>query len=310
MHNLLISIKKFIWELTFGNIYRYRYWRTLSIRKKLHVLNSIDTVQYIIKNNSSVARFGDGEFQMITHYKNHDIADNFHVDSFQPYSSDLACRLLEVFSTVLPNLLVCIPYAFKDSSVQKGYQRIFFEREWLLRKEDILNESSSNRIMGDACFTRFYFGRKDIADYCLYVKLLKKIWNRKKLLIVEGEQSRLGIGNDLFDNALEIHRILCPAVDAFAKYDQIFSAVQKITKDTLVLIALGHTATVLAYDLSIRGYQAIDIGHLDIEYEWMRMRAKRKIAVPNKYVNECNEGRIDTSLDDPVYLSQIIERIR
>ena len=40
---------------------------------------------------------------------------------------------------------------------------------------------------------------------------------------------------------------------------------------TPVLIALGQTATVLAYDLSEAGLQAIDPGHVDVEYEWYRM---------------------------------------
>lgn len=85
--------------------------------------------------------------------------------------------------------------------------------------------------------------------------------------------------------------------------------IKKITCDDLILIALGHTATVLAYDLSKLGYQAIDIGHIDIEYEWLRMGAKRKMPVPNKYVNEVREGRIDTDLNDVTYQSQIIGRI-
>jgi hypothetical protein len=37
--------------------------------------------------------------------------------------------------------------------------------------------------------------------------------------------------------------------------------------DKLILIALGPTATVLAYDLAKKGYQAIDIGHLPSCYE-------------------------------------------
>lgn len=37
--------------------------------------------------------------------------------------------------------------------------------------------------------------------------------------------------------------------------------------------------------------------------------AKEKKAVPDKYVNEVPNGRIQTELDDPVYLSQIIGKI-
>jgi hypothetical protein len=45
-------------------------------------------------------------------------------------------------------------------------------------------------------------------------------------------------------------------------------------KNILILISLGPTATVLAYDLAKLGYWAIDIGHIDNEYEWLKLEAK------------------------------------
>lgn len=33
-------------------------------------------------------------------------------------------------------------------------------------------------------------------------------------------------------------------------------------------ILLDPTATVLAYDLAVQGFQAVDINHVDVEYEW------------------------------------------
>ena len=44
---------------------------------------------------------------------------------------------------------------------------------------------------------------------------MKKIWDHKEIVIIEGEQSRLGIGNDLFKNAISIQRVLCPILNAF-----------------------------------------------------------------------------------------------
>lgn len=310
MKELFEKIKVLIWRLIYGTYYRYCYKLTYSTRRKLHILNSVATIQYIIKNKCSISRFGDGEFQMVTHYIRHGRSENFNIDSFQQYDPKLANRLIKVLISPISNHLVCIPYAFKDSSTQKGYQRIFFEREWLLRKKDIFEKLSLNRIFGDACFTRFYYGRRDIKDYNRYIDLLKNIWDKKKLLIVEGEQSRLGVGNELFNNASEIRRILCPVTNAFDKYDNILETIKLTPKNFLILIALGHTATILAYELSKIGYQAIDIGHIDIEYEWMRMKAKNKVAVPNKYVNETANGRISTTLDDPIYKSQIICNIK
>jgi hypothetical protein len=84
----------------------------------------------------------------------------------------------------------------------------------------------------------------------------------------------------------------------------------KINKNILILIALGPTATVLSYDLSRLGYQAIDIGHIDIEYEWFLKNATKKIKIKNKYVNEVDNGLNNfTSIKDRVYYKQIIKKI-
>ena len=120
------------------------------------------------------------------------------------------------------------------------------------------------------------------------------------MIIVEGEKSRLGVGNDLFDNVKSIKRILGPNVEAFQYYQKIFQAINQYPQSYLILLALGPTATVLAYDLAKKGYQAIDIGHVDIEYEWWKMKATQKVPVKNKYVNEAGGYKtlVETDIDE------------
>jgi glycosyltransferase family protein len=101
-----------------------------------------------------------------------------------------------------------------------------------------------------------------------YFERIKNIWDEREVVIVERKKRRLGVGNDLFENSKSIQRIICPSINAFSNYTEILNEVKKLDKSKLILIALGPTATVLAYDLSIAGYQAIDIGHIDIVYEW------------------------------------------
>ena len=50
---------------------------------------------------------------------------------------------------------------------------------------------------------------------------MKQIWKDRDIIIVEGELSRLGVGNDLFDNAKDIRRILCPAKNTIDKYNDL-----------------------------------------------------------------------------------------
>lgn len=143
------------------------------------------------------------------------------------------------------------------------------------------------------------------------VKKLRAIWKEQDILIVEGEKSRLGMGNNLFDNVSSIERIVCPAINAYEKIDKIENGVMKNTKqrEKLILIALGPTATVLAYRLARRGYWALDIGHIDIEYEWYLKGVEEKCPIANKYIGEIPNGDVVGDNIDGIYNKQIIERI-
>lgn len=60
------------------------------------------------------------------------------------------------------------------------------------------------------------------------------------------------------------------------------------------------------------GYQALDIGHMDIEYEWYLMGAKEKVDLPNKSVNEVSgvvKKDIENKELEKVYNDQIIKKI-
>lgn len=121
----------------------------------------------------------------------------------------------------------------------------------------------------------------------------------------------MGVGNDLLDNARSIRRIICPDKDAFDKYDIIYSAIEKnVNQSDLILISLGMTATVLAYDLSKEGFQAIDIGHVDIEYEWMRMGATKKCKVQNKRMAEIEGGQCENECSDAKYQYGVILKVQ
>ena len=83
----------------------------------------------------------------------------------------------------------------------------------------------------------------------------------------------------------------------------------KQSKDKLFILALGPSATILAYDLAINGYQAMDCGHMDIEYEWFLQGATKKVSIKNKYVNEVDAGASTTVCKDEKYLGQIIDKV-
>ena len=103
---------------------------------------------------------------------------------------------------------------------------------------------------------------------------------------------------------------MAPNKDAFAVYDDILRAVCDMhERDQLVLIALGPTATILAADLSRKGIQALDVGHMDIEYEWFLRKVHSRVQISNKFVNEQFGNNEVMSCDDVSYKKQILMNV-
>lgn len=209
----------------------------------------------------------------------------------------------------MPNHIVCIHDIYGNmQNLRKESQE--FNRGLLYTKRiKWLSYLDREKEYYNAFFTRPYNMYKDKSMASQRFEKNKKIWRDKAILLVEGEKSRLGVGNDLFAHAKSVERVLCPAQSAFEKYDDILYAAKKYGQDKLILIALGMTATVLAYDLAESGYWAIDIGHIDIEYEWFLRGAAGKIAIPNKYVNEVMNGRSPGACTDSEYHDEIVLQI-
>lgn len=266
------------------------------------IMRSEETIKYIKDNNLSVSRYGDGEFGIM---RGHSIG-------FQDYDPILANRLKEICKKNIPDLLICVPGTLKSCKNYKSAPKKFWKCELGL-KYHLWNKFFKNqKILGDTQISRFYIdfvNGKQHGEKIL--NLWMELWNKKNILIVEGKDTKLGVGNNLFSNANSIKRIIVPSKNAFYKYSEILNSIIKYaTKDQIILLAVGPTATILAMDLSIKGLQAIDIGHIDIEYEWYLKNAQDKIAIPSKAVNEVRNGLIVTNENIQVsYNMEIIKII-
>lgn len=109
----------------------------------------------------------------------------------------------------------------------------------------------------------------------------------------------------MFDNARSIRRILCPTFNAYTKYDEILASSRKVDKNCLILIILGPAGKVLAYDLALEGYQVVDIGQIDMDYDWYRAGAGYKVPNPDKYVSQLPPSAVSEITDD-VYRQQVL----
>lgn len=269
-------------------------------RKPPIVMNTDETLKRIINDKCSVSRFGDGEFSLI-------YGESL---KFQASSSEISNRLREILISNKNKHIVCIPNVFENMEWATDNARKYWMKYLNLNRSKIYKIINMNKIYYDTQVTRLYIDIKDKSKVEKRFNLVESLWNNREVVIVEGEKSRLGIGNDLFNGCKSIERIICPSINAFSKYDEIFKEVKKQDKSKLILIALGPTATILAYDLSNEGYQAIDIGHIDIEYEWYLMKVKEKCPVKNKYIGEINGGDCVEDILDKKYNKQIIKIIK
>ncbi|SET10793.1 GT-D fold domain-containing glycosyltransferase [Prevotella sp. kh1p2] len=294
----MIFIKKFL--LVY--YYKLKVYKNDMCRKflrNIRIRNSWDTVEYIVEAKCSISRFGDGEFYAVGGDGN----------PFQKSDANLTRVLREILTSPIPNHIIGLPYSYVDTKPYVFNSKLF-TYGWLAANLEkcVIPYVSLDTTYYDSLFTRFYMSKKN-KDCDAYIKHLKKIWEKREVCIVEGVYTRLGVGNDLFDNAASIIRVLCPSKNAFDMYDEIVSAVSKYGHGKLVLIALGMTATVLAYDLAKRGEQAIDIGHIDIEYEWYKIGAKTKVLLKNKNTDEVPGDTSHDSFHDDMYESQVVFKV-
>ena len=273
-----------------------------SFHAQLPKIKSIEeTLDKIINDKCSISRFGDGEFSCM----------NYSRISFHDPSEDLAERLKEVLSSDLPNLLIGLPDCFGSLDCYVPYTRKFWRKYMSKKRQKTYSSLDMNRVYYNAFFNRYYLNFNKTDEYyqrcCTYFKKLKEIWKNRDVILFEGQEARLGVADDLLDGAKSISRIIfCPVKNAFNKYDQILSTFDEVNSDVLILAALGPTATVLAYDLCKKGYQAVDIGHISEEYECF---LRKETPLELKSIGRNSTMKHVSNPDDPEYKKQIIKEI-
>lgn len=280
------------------------YFSTYNHFNKIEIKSIEETLDEIYLERKSIGRFGDGEFKWII------MKDQ---DSFQKNSKRLSEKLLEVLNSDLDGFLVGLPNQFNNLRHQTIKSKLFWINTIGGIGKEILSMLNDKKVYYSAIISRIYIGIENKKKTEILIQKWKKIFYGRDILIVEGNKTRFGYGNDLLEGASSIKRIECPNENAFFYYDEILNDTVEILeekKDALVIIALGPTATILSYELFKKGFQSIDIGHLDIEFEWYKMKANNKTTVKNKYVNEVENGKENIDeLNDKSYTDEIIKNI-
>ena len=214
---------------------------TLKEQSKFPEVKGIDeTLDYVIKNNSSLIRFGDGEINLLAGYS----------IPYQDYDEELVSTMREIIS--LPSnehTVICLPDIFQNRFIFTWWA-IDFWKIHLDHYADFYQSLFSDSWYGSTFVSRPYIDFEDKTQANEQFAKLKSIWKGRDLLLIEGATSRSGVGNDLFDDAKSIQRIICPSHSAYSRVDEIEKEIYKHANGRLILCMLGPTAKVLTYRLT------------------------------------------------------------
>lgn len=254
------------------------------IYKFPRVESVFDTLKKLQSNKSlSLVRFGDGEILYIN--------DRMSLP-FQKFDLKLANCFKDLLENKHEKLLVGLPIGYHDITTMSKEGQIFWKSQIVWNYPRLKRYLNMENLYANASVTRITYGfDKNYTEKAIV--MWKRILIGDEVLLIEGEKTRFGVGNDLLSGFNSIQRIIAPKHDAFERCDQIISYITNILKkyDT-ILIALGPAAKYLVFELYKKGYQCIDIGNLDIEYEWfLRNGFNERTAIPGKYTSEARGGR-------------------
>lgn len=186
----------------------------------------------------NLARYGDGELK---------IARGADAKS-QAGNPQLAQRLRSILMAKPRACLVCIP------NIESKTPKIDFWRQY-----------------AGGAYTRFYNGRRgygssfitrpdsapwiDVPDY--WARVID-LWRDRDVVLVRGSSKSL-CASDL-GLAKSVEEIVVSRQHAWADYEALMARLGG--EKRRVLLCLGATATVLAFDLAALGVHALDLGHV------------------------------------------------
>jgi glycosyltransferase family protein len=215
-----------------------------------------ETIKHLIDNRSSICRFGDGEFKLMVGERH---------KSFQDVNHKLNNRMVEVLNSNTSNILIAIHPVRDFESLGRIWQKFIIRIG-----QPVLNMLDEKRTYPSMGVFRT-LPKNSKADLVARVRLIKQLWENRKVVLVVGKNSRFTFEQELFNNVQTVDYIYAPPKNAFEEYENIIQKVRAYDKqEYLILLVLGPTATIMAYDLAVEGYQAIDFGQMPGTYRQVK----------------------------------------
>lgn len=188
----------------------------------------------------SLARYGDGEIKLALDRD----AKSQHGDPV------LAKRLRQILVAPPSNCLVCIPNIETDATPKVEFWRQYRDRRYL-------------RLYGGGPYGSSFITRPDSApwiDVPEYWQRVIDLWRGRNVVLVRGSSKSLTAADLTLAQSCE--EIVVSRQHAWDDYGSLMARLIEERGGRRVLLCLGATATVLAYDLAETGVQALDLGHI------------------------------------------------
>ena len=248
----------------------YGLYRTGIKKCSIKVHSIEETIDELIHTGKSMVRFGDGEITMIR-------GRSLKLQKVEP---EIIEGLKRIVGYQYDDLIVTIPEIFDDLSIYRKESRQFWRDHLLFSRKVYERYCNQDRAYYNTSVSRFYYALEDKSKCGEWIEGIRQIWKDKDVVVVEGERTHNGVGNDLLDTARSVERIIGPASDAYGKMDEILACCRQYPKDRLFLVSLGVAAKFFTETMFLEGYRVLDIGNLDMEYEWYLKQTDQKSPIP------------------------------
>lgn len=221
----------------------------------MFVEEEFTTLQKIIKDKCSIARYGDGEYKLAVNLK-------CNSQVYVPYIGERLREILKL-NTKDSNFIVCIPRIKGRWDLKKYNCKLY--KYW-----NKYNDSKYTELLNKS--NQYYSSFITRWDNALHIdcddfwNLWKKVWENKDVVLIRGSH-KFREKTPLFENikSLQLYSDF-PEQDAGLEYEKILQRIlnKNIPKTSIILLSLGPTATILSYDLYKLGYHVLDVGHLEM----------------------------------------------
>ncbi len=235
-------------------------WDEIKVPK---IKNDMETIHELVNTNKSIIRFGNGEINLM-----------LGEDSlFEPANDFIKNTFKEIFYNNDEDLLTGTRYDMFRINTNFMHSNInTFRLQYFLTHYEKMKELYNyNKTYYSACFV-YPYNIYEEWDLDEQFDEMRKIWSCKNITVIAGSRVFKNIKYNVFDNAHSISYIYGPNMNALQKYDELKEKIFNVSKDNILIFALGPCGKILAYNAYKSGYRVLDMGHLIKNYDFYKKR--------------------------------------